>query len=65
MEKNTKLTVTRWKRGRGKGRKDGEGQCIKDPLTKTKGGLNVGGGGLVGQGRVMGGKMGTTVIEQQ
>ena len=32
-----------------------QGTCIKDPWTKRMGGgLNVGGGGLVGQGRVMG-----------
>ena len=36
-----------------------------DRWTKTTGrGLNVGGGGWVGQGRVMGGGMGTTVSEQ-
>ena len=46
--------------------KEGEGSsqrtCIKDPGTRTTwGGLNVGGGGWAGQGRVMGGKVGTTV----
>ena len=41
--------------------------CIKDPWTKPTrwGALKVGGGGWVGRGRVMGGKIGTSVIEQE
>ena len=42
---------------------------MKDPRTKTtgqgQGGLNVGGGGVSRVGESNGGKMGTTVIEQQ
>ena len=51
------------------GDRSSQGICIKDPRTKTKTeagwALKVEGGGWVGQGRVIGVKMGTTVIEQK
>ena len=66
IEIKNKLTVTRGERGGlwGKG-KGHQGTCIKDTWTKPKGvGLRVGGedGGVEGS---SGGKMETTVLEQQ
>ena len=68
MEIKNKLTATR---GEGEGdnrEKKGkchQGTCIKDPCTKTNGGgLNMGGGGWVVLGRIMG-EMGIAVIKQK
>ena len=56
---------------REEGEGSSQGTCIKDPQTKTTTGVRGWGGGLmweVGMGRAQksnGGKMGTTVLEQQ
>ena len=56
-----KLTVTRGVGGGGeemKKAKGSQGTHIKDPWTKTMGGIECGRWGWVGWGRVMGGKWG-------
>ena len=66
-----KLKVTSGEGGGGKWGEEGKGQ-VKGHSERThgqrqrtgRGGLNVGGGGSLGQGKEMG-KMGTTVTEQQ
>ena len=69
IEITNKLTVTRGKRGgdnRGKKEKGCQETSIKDTWTKPKRGRIEGGRwGWMGQGRLMGGKMETTVLEQQ
>ena len=49
---------------RGTKGKGHQGTCIKDTWTKTMEGIECGGWVWVGQGRVLGEEMGTTVIEQ-
>ena len=68
METRNRLTRARGERGEDEAGKEGEGPSqgtdMNDPWTWTTGwGLTVG-GGSAGQGK-QGGKIGTTVIEQQ
>ena len=70
MEIKNKLTVTRGEGAGGNRAKKGKGHqgtCIKDPWTKTTVRLRIecGRRGWVGQERVRGGGVGTTVIEEQ